>query len=80
MSLGVAFFRARAPDSGAAKAQFMEIAILAASIAAAASAGMYFFISCSPVTSPPKWKNRSGSGFAGAATSARNPRQHCGEI
>jgi hypothetical protein len=40
MSLGVAFFRASAPDSGAAEAQFMDIATLAASIAPAASAGM----------------------------------------
>jgi hypothetical protein len=36
--------RASAPDSGAAEAQFMEIATLAASIVAAASADTYFFI------------------------------------
>jgi hypothetical protein len=59
MSLGVAFFRASAPDSGAAEAQFMDIATLAPSIAGAASTGTFFFISCSPVASPPKWYDRS---------------------
>ena len=57
--LGVAFFRVSAPDSGAAEAQFKEIATLAASIVAAASAGAYFFIWCSPVATPPKLNDRS---------------------
>jgi hypothetical protein len=43
MSFGVAFFRASAPDSDAAEA-LKEIATLAASIVAAASADTYFFI------------------------------------
>jgi hypothetical protein len=79
-SLGVAFFRASAPDSGAAEAQSMDIATLAASIAAAARRGTYFFIWCSPVAAPPKRNDRSTRASLEFDLTEPNVLQHCGEI
>jgi hypothetical protein len=58
----------------------MDIATLAASIAAAERRGRCFFIWCSPVAAPPKRNDQSTPASLQSDSSEPNLRQDCGQI